>query len=386
MFVHEYQAKDLLSRFDLTFPAGNVALSILETSLIAFDLHAKNWVVKAQILAGDRGRFGGIKMAHSVAEVTDCANELFGSTLYTPQTGDEGQKVSSVYIEEALDIKQELYLSVLVDRFEGELILLASSQGGSGVESHLRENSENLHRVKLSVDEPLDENELMTVAKSMGLNSDLCSEYVKICREVYRAAIELDALMIELNPLAVTEDDQFSILDVKMELDDNSLFRHPEFEDFRTIDVDTHRKMRTYSGYNYVRLKGNVGLLVGGAGLALATMDMLHDHDCEPANFLDLPPVANRVDVESACYTILENKSIKALLVNVVGGGLTHCDTVAAGLITVQNRSPMPFPVIVRFAGTKMEHGITLLKNANMPFHLSDSMTDAVQQISRIVR
>ena len=386
MFVHEYQAKNLLSRFDLNFPAGQVALSAKEAGLAASRLNAQNWVVKAQILAGDRGRFGGIKMAHSAAEVTDCANVLFGSTLFTPQTGEEGQKISSVYVEQALSIKQELYLSVLVDRFEGELILLASGQGGSGVESHLHENSNTLHRVRLSVDEPADDSELMTIAESMELNSDLCSKYVKICQEVYRAAIELDALMIELNPLAVTEEDQFSILDVKMEVDDNSLFRHPEYDDFRAVNIDTHRKMRTYSGFNYVRLNGNVGLLVGGAGLALATMDLLQEHDCEPANFLDLPPVATRIDVENACFTILQDRSVKVLLVNVVGGGLTHCDTVAAGLITVQNQSPMPFPVVIRFAGTKKEHGITLLKNANMPFQLSDSMTEAVRLVSRTLR
>ena len=301
MFVHEYQAKNLLSRFDLNFPAGQVVLSAEEAGLAASQLNARNWVVKAQILAGDRGRYGGIKMAHSAAEVTARANALFGATLFTPQTGEEGQKISRVYVEQALSIRQELYLSVLVDRFEGELILLASAEGGSGVESHLQKSSGALHRVQLSVDEPAEESEFRTIAQSMELKGDLRSKYVRICQEVYRAAIELDALMIELNPLAVTEDGQFSILDVKMEIDDNSLFRHPEYDSFREVNIDTHRKMRTYSGFNYVRLKGDVGLLVGGAGLALATMDLLQEHGCEPANFLDLPPVATRIDVENAC-------------------------------------------------------------------------------------
>ncbi len=384
MFLHEYQAKNLLSRFDFPFPAGKIALSAENVGAIASQIQTDSWVVKAQILAGDRGRFGGIKMAHNIAEVSKHVRALFGTTLFTPQTGDEGQEVTSVYIEQGLEIERELYLAILVDRFEGELVLLASDHGGSGVESFVNQSG-RLQRLQLEVDQSPSVRELTPVAKSLGLSENHCSKFIKICQEMHRAINVFDALMIELNPLAITDDDQLTILDVKMEIDDNAMFRHSEVEDIRTNNLETNRKMRAQSGFNYVRLKGDVGLLVGGAGLALATMDLLHQHGCKCANFLDLPPIATRTDVENSCYTILQDRSIKTLFVNIVGGGLTHCDTVAEGLITVERQSPLPFPVIVRFAGTKKEHGITLLKNSRMPFHIVDSMTDAVKLAMKIV-
>ncbi len=386
MFVHEYQAKELLKGFDFSFPVGDVAISADEARAVAEKFKSKSWVIKAQILAGDRGRFGGIKMANSPTDVSNESQKLLGSTLVTPQTGERGIEVDTVYIEQAVSIKRELYLAIVLDRYRRQLVLLASHLGGTGIETALEGAPNTLQRIGLSVDEAPEQGVLDDLAASMGLEGELAQHYVETCRSLHRAMNELDALSIELNPLAVVDDNRLVTLDVKMEIDDNALFRHPEYAEIRDRNRLNDRKLRSQSGYNYVRLEGNVGLLVGGAGLALATMDLLKLHQLEPANFLDLPPIATRSDVANACRTVLDNPSVKTLLVNTVGGGLTHCDTVADGLITAHKQSPISCPVVVRFAGTKREHGLTLLRNSRMPFQYAETMSEAIEMLLRISR
>ena len=384
MFVHEYQAKNLLNQLYLKFPPGNVAFSAEEAGSVAEAIDASAWAVKAQILAGDRGRFGGVHVANSISDVVHATKNLLGSVLVTPQTGASGLAVEAVYIERACEIERELYLAVILDRYNRELVLLASDAGGTDIEKVLRDNPDSLYRSKISISQPPNQNELKQLALSMGLNGQVAEQYVTICSNLYAAIDKLDALSIELNPLALTTDGELVALDVKLEIDDNALFRHEEFQEIRDRNRLADEKRRVQSGYNYVQLEGDIGLVVGGAGLALATMDLLKEYSLSPANFLDLPPVASRRDVADACDTVLQTPSLKALLVNVVGGGLTHCDTVAEGLITVNNRSPIACPVVVRFAGTKKEHGVTLLKNSKVPFQLANTMNEAVKQLLRI--
>ncbi len=384
MFVHEYQAKRLLSRYALPFPSGEVAFSADEAAQAAERVVAGYWAIKAQILAGDRGRFGGIKIARTRSEVSTLANTLLGSRLVTPQTGASGLPVESVYVEQGCDTEREMYLAILLDRYQRELILLASATGGTGIESAVDDAPHAMQRISLSINSPPDAEQLAALAQKMNLEGTAATGFVDICNELYRAVVELDALSIELNPLAVTADGDLVCLDVKMELDDNAIFRHEDFSDYTDLNRESDRRLRAQSGYNYVRLNGNIGLLVGGAGLALATMDLLKLHGMEPANFLDLPPVASRSDVSDACQTVLEDSAVEALFVNFVGGGLTHCDTAAEGLITAHKKSRITCPIIVRFAGTKKEHGITLLRNSRMPFQLAASLGDAVAELSKI--
>ena len=384
MFVHEYQAKNLLTEYRLTFPAGMVAVSSGEAVAAAQSIDAEFWVVKAQILAGDRGRFGGIKLAHSHSETGVLAKTLLGTKLVTPQTGADGLPVEAVYIEQGCKIERELYLAVLLDRYEHDLVLLAANVGGSGIESTVGNSSQLIHRIRLSVDSAPKTAELIELADKMELEGTAASDYVEICFKLHQAIRELDALSIELNPLALTAEGQLVGLDVKMELDDNALFRHSEYGEIRDANLESGRKFRSQSGYNYIQLDGDIGLLIGGAGLALATMDLLNLHGLEPANFLDLPPIASRSDVADACRTVLEHASLKALLVNVVGGGLTHCDTVAEGLITTHRESNIQCPIIIRFAGTKKEHGITLLKNSKIQFQLARTMNEAIELLQKL--
>ena len=384
MFVHEYQAKKLLRQYGFSFPPGGVAFSSEEAVSVAKSIDADRWVVKAQILAGDRGRFGGVKIAESVSKVDTLAKNLIGSRLVTTQTGADGLQVDAIYVEQGCEIERELYLAVLLDRYERQLVLLAAKAGGSGIETVVLESSQAIERITLSIDEPPDESELSAMAEKMELEGDLASHYIEICRNLHSAIVKLDALMIELNPLAVTSGGRLMSLDVKMEIDDNALFRHEEFSEIRETNQEPDRKLRAQTGYNYVRLDGDIGLLVSGAGLALATMDLLKLHGCEPANFLDLPPIASRSDVANACETVLQNSSLKALLVNVVGGGLAHCDTAAEGILTAHKKTPIKIPVVVRFAGTKKELGITLLRNSKMPFQLARTMSEAIAIVQKI--
>ena len=384
MFVHEFQAKQLLSQYGFPIPSGDIAHSADEAVRAVDRIDGDFWLVKAQILAGDRGRFGGVKTARSKSEVSELAGSMLGSKLVTPQTGEAGLVVNSVYVEQGCNPEKEMYLALLLDRYKRELIFLATTSGGAGVETALGESPQSLHRLPVSASSPPSQDRLSEMVQKMDLGDPLASEFVNICEKMYQAVVELDALSIELNPLAVVDQSKFICLDVKMELDDNALYRHSEFSEILDLNKEADRRMRAQSGYNYVRLGGNIGLLVGGAGLALATMDLLKLHGLEPANFLDFPPIASRSDVSDACQTVVQNESVKALFVNVVGGGLTHCDTVAEGLITAHKKSRIMQPIIVRFAGTKKEHGLTLLRNSRIPFHEADTMNEAVEMLRKI--
>lgn len=381
MFVHEYHAKQLLKEFGFEFPSGSVADTPAAAESVAHGIDADFWVVKAQILAGDRARFGGVKIGRSVPEVGSIARELLGTRLVTTQTGSQGLPVLQVYVEQGCSIQREMYLAVVVDRQIGSLVLLASVTGGTGVET---QDHDRVRRVDLEVSAAPDRDVLAGVAGELGLSGDAASRFADICFALHGAVIELDATAIELNPLALTADGRLMGLDVKMELDDNASFRRERKVAPNDRGENPDRVMRSEAGYNYARLNGNIGLLVSGAGLALATMDLIMLHGGEPANFLDLPPVATSSNVTDACRRLIDDTAPKSLFVNVVGGGLTDCGTVAEGLIAAYRDKPFECPIIVRFSGASKEHGVVLLRNAGVPFELVADMRDAADRLIAI--
>lgn len=381
MYIHEYQAKKLLQHHGLAFPQGIAAATGEEAEAAVDSIQSKFWVVKAQIAAGDRERYGGIKKVRSKQEAGSIARSLLGSNLVTSQTGELGLPVKKVYVEQGCDVKKELYLAILVDRSAEVLKYLVASTGGTGIEER---DVKEIVDVSVKLGQAPSADELQSLVEALNLEKELADQFQKICLQLYQALIDNDALLIELNPLALTSDGQLTALDVKLEIDDNALFRHEEFNELLDEIRDPNRVFRAQAGYNFVRLSGDIGLVVGGAGLALATMDAVKLHGGEPANFLDLPPVATRADVIDAVKKILEQPTLSCLLVNIIGGGLARCDTVAEGLITVFRENAIQCPIVVRFEGTAKDHAVVLMRNAKLPFMPARDMKDAVDRAIRI--
>lgn len=382
MDIHEFQAKALLGRHGIPVPKGRVARAPEEAQAVARELGGSGWAVKAQILAGDRGRAGGVVIARSSAEVLAAAHRMLGSTLVTSQTGPAGRVVSRVYIEQGCVTTQRLYFAILVDPTAGRIALLVSSEGGTEIEQLASQSPEAIHRLFLSATRAPSVNELRGFVAKLGLTEEQTTTAVQICARLYTVFMSHDAALIELNPVAVTDTGELVALDAKMSFDDNALYRQPELESLRQPqDEDPDKLERARHGFNYVELGGDIGCLVTGAGLALATIDIIELYGGEAANFLDLPPVATRVEVAAAFNRVIGNPKVKALLVNAVGGGLTRCDVVAEGIITaVRESGPPRVPVIVRLDGTNKEVATMLLDNTRIPLVRTAGLADAAQK------
>lgn len=380
MNVHEYQAKGLLARYGVPLPEGGVAATPEEAERVAEGIGAAFWVVKAQILAGNRDQSGGVKIARSAAEVCSLARTMLGSRLVTQQTGPAGMLVHRVYVERGCDVARELYLGLLVDWGTGHVTAVASARGGTALEHVAGAAPETIVKVALPAEPGLTQAMTAPLAEALEVSGGAAAALHTLIEGLHRAFVELDASLIEINPLAMTGEGELLAVDVKMSFDDNALFRHSELEAMRDEDDDPDRLERERHGFNYVRLGGNVGCLVTGAGLALATMDIVKLHGGEPANFLDLPPVATRLEVAAACRQILAQPNVRVLLVNAVGGGLTDCGTVAEGLITASREHAIGVPLVIRFGGTSRDHALVLLRNAGLTFTLAETMTAAAQQ------
>lgn len=380
MNVHEYQAKGLLARYGVPLPEGGVAATPEEAERVAEGIGAAFWVVKAQIHAGNRGQSGGVKIARSAAEVRSLARTMLGSRLVTQQTGPAGMLVRRVYVERGCDVARELYLSLLVDWGTGHVTAVASARGGTALEHVAGAAPETIVKVPLPAHPGLTQAMTAPLAEALEVSGATAAALHTMIEGLHRAFVELDASLIEINPLSITEEGELLAVDVKMSFDDNALFRHSELEAMRDEDDDPDRSERERHGFNYVRLGGDVGCLVTGAGLALATMDIVKLHGGNPANFLDLPPVATRLEVAAACRQILAQPNVRVLLVNAVGGGLTDCGTVAEGLITASRERAIGVPLVIRFGGTSRDHALVLLRNAGLTFTLAETMTAAAQQ------
>ncbi|MGA0346385.1 MAG: ADP-forming succinate--CoA ligase subunit beta [Alphaproteobacteria bacterium] len=380
MNIHEYQAKDLLRKFGVSVPRGGVAYTADEAVKVAEELGGPVWVVKSQIHAGGRGKAGGVKLAKSIDEVKKFSSEMIGMNLVTHQTGPEGKEVTRVYVEEGCDIKRELYLGILVDRTSSRITIMASTEGGMDIEEVAANSPEKI--LKLSVDPVtgLQAHHSRRIGYGLGLEAGQVKSCIRFLDGMYRAFTELDASVVEINPLVVTGEGDVVALDAKMNFDDNALFRHENIAELRDeTEEDPTELEATKYDLNYVKLDGNIGCMVNGAGLAMATMDIIKYYGGEPANFLDVGGGATRDRVTAAFKLILSDPNVEALLVNIFGG-IMRCDVIAEGVVAAAREVSLSVPLCVRLAGTNVELGKRILEESGLPIIAADDLADAAEK------
>ena len=384
MKIHEYQAKEVLSRFGVPVPRGKMATSVEQAVDIARSFGKLPVVVKAQIHAGGRGKGGGVKLAKTLDEVKSRAGDILGMMLKTHQTGPEGQKVRRIFIEEGVDIDRELYCGVVLDRAKKRVVLMMSAEGGMDIEEVAAKTPEKIHKVAIDPAVGLMPYQVREVFFAMGLSSSLANKGVKMASAIYRAYVETDASLVEVNPLIVTKSGDLLALDAKMNFDDNALFRHPEIVEYRDLDEEEPREIEAKEhDLSYIALDGNVGCMVNGAGLAMSTMDIIKYCGGEPANFLDVGGGASTEKVTAAFKIILEDDKVEAILVNIFGG-IMKCDVIAQGIIRAAKEVGIEVPVVVRLEGTNVELGKKLLAESNLPLISADDMLDAAQKVVKL--
>jgi succinyl-CoA synthetase beta subunit len=385
MKIHEYQGKEILRKFGVATPLGFPCFSVDEAVQAAKDLGAKlatkAWVVKAQIHAGGRGKGGGVKVAKSVDEVRDYATQILGMQLKTHQTGAEGQKVRRLLVEEGADIKKELYVGMVVDRVTQRVCLMASSEGGMDIEEVAAHTPEKIHKVFVDPATGLADAEADDVARKIGVPEASVLQARVILQGLYKAFWETDASLAEINPLILTGDGRVVALDAKMNFDANALFRHEDIVAMRDLDEEDPAEIEASKfDLSYISLDGNIGCLVNGAGLAMATMDIIKLFGAEPANFLDVGGGATTEKVTEAFKLMLANAKVKGILVNIFGG-IMRCDTIANGVIAAAKETHLSVPLVVRMRGTNEDLGKQILKESGLPIIAASDMADAAQKI-----
>ena len=386
MKIHEYQAKSVLARFGVTVPRGEVAFTSQEAGEIARRLGGNIVVVKAQIHAGGRGKGGGVKIAKSADEAEQLAKQMLGMTLVTHQTGPEGRKVGRVLIEEGLQIDRELYLSIVIDRASASPVIIASAAGGMDIEEVAAKEPEKILREFIDPGTGVIPFQARKLAFGMGLASGPANKLVKILDSVYKAFIETDASMIEINPLILTKGGDLLALDAKVSFDDNALYRHPDLRDLRDLGEEDPLEVEASKfSLNYIRLEGNIGCMVNGAGLAMATMDIIKLAGGEPANFLDVGGGANAEQIKNAFRILMADTNVKAVLINIFGG-ILRCDVLAQGVIAAVNDLGVRVPIVIRMEGTNVEEGKRLLRESGLNFSTADSMGEAADTVVSLAR
>jgi succinyl-CoA synthetase beta subunit len=380
MKIHEYQAKAILAKFGVAVPRGEVVSKKDEARAVAERLKTPVVVVKAQIHAGGRGKGGGVKVAKSPEEAAAFAEHMLGMNLVTAQTGPEGRVVRRVLVEEGLDIKREIYLSVLVDRAVGAPVFMASSAGGMEIEEVARTNPEKILRETIHAEEGFQAYHARKLAFGLGLSPELAHAAVPFMTALYRAFVETDSSLLEINPCVVTGDGKLLALDAKITFDDNALYRHPEFKDLRDLDEETPLEVEA-SKYklNYIKLDGTIGCMVNGAGLAMATMDIIKLSGGSPANFLDVGGDASEERVKNAFRILLSDPNVKAVFINVFGG-ILRCDMLASGIVGAAKELRFTVPVVVRMEGTNVREGQEILRNSGLNFSVADGMKDGAEK------
>nr|WP_198985214.1 ADP-forming succinate--CoA ligase subunit beta [Herbaspirillum sp. ASV7] len=381
MKIHEYQGKEILRQFGVTVPRGIPCMSVDEVEAAAKELGGPVWVVKAQIHAGGRGKGGGVKVAKSIEQVKEYANQIMGMQLVTHQTGPEGQKVRRLLIEEGADIKKELYVSLVTDRVSQKVVLMASSEGGMDIEEVAHSNPEKIHNVIIDPIDGLTDAQADDVAAKIGVPAASIPAARQNLQGLYKAYWETDASLAEINPLILTGDGKVIALDAKFNFDSNALFRHPEIVAYRDLDEEDPAEVEASKfDLAYISLDGNIGCLVNGAGLAMATMDTIKLFGGEPANFLDVGGGATTEKVTEAFKIMLKNPELKAILVNIFGG-IMRCDVIAEGVIAASKAVSLKVPLVVRMKGTNEDLGKKLLADSGLPIISADSMEEAAQKV-----
>ncbi|MCP9482248.1 malate--CoA ligase subunit beta [Shimia sp. CNT1-13L.2] len=380
MDIHEYQAKEILANFGVDVPKGALAYSPEQAAYRARELGGDKWIVKAQVHAGGRGKAGGVKLCDSENEIYDACDDMFGRKLVTHQTGPEGKGIYRVYVESAVQIDREIYLGFVLDRSSQRVMIVASSEGGMEIEEISAERPDSIVRSTVEPAVGLQEFQAREIAFKLGLEPSLTQHMVRTLQGCYQAFRDLDATMVEINPLVITGDNRVLALDAKMSFDDNALFRHPQIAELRDKSQEDPRESRAADrGLSYVGLDGNIGCIVNGAGLAMATMDTIKLAGGEPANFLDIGGGASPERVTKAFRLVLSDTNVQAILVNIFAG-INRCDWVAEGVVQALRELDIDLPVVVRLAGTNVEEGQKILAQSGLPIIRATTLMEAAER------
>ncbi|GEK57378.1 MULTISPECIES: ADP-forming succinate--CoA ligase subunit beta [Marinococcus] len=386
MNIHEYQGKELLRKYGVAVPNGKVAFTVDEAEAAAKELGSDVTVVKAQIHAGGRGKAGGVKLAKNLDDVRKYADEILGKTLVTHQTGPEGKEVKRLYIEEGSDIKKEYYLGVVLDRVSSRIVMMGSEEGGTEIEEVAEENPEKIFREYIDPAIGMQPYQARRMAFNMNIPTDLLKEAVKFMLGLSKVFIDNDCSIAEINPLVTTGDGKVMALDAKFNFDSNALYRQKEVLDYRDLDEEDPKEIEA-SKYDlsYIALDGNIGCMVNGAGLAMATMDIIKHYSGDPANFLDVGGGATAEKVTEAFKIILEDDAVKGIYVNIFGG-IMKCDVIADGVVEATKQTGLEIPLVVRLEGTNVEKGKEILEKSGLNITAADSMADGAQKIVSLVQ
>ncbi len=395
MNIHEYQAKQILSKYGVAVLKGGVAYTAAEAENVAKDLGGSIWVVKSQIHAGGRGKGkfkedsagseGGVRVIKSVEEVKEAANQMLGATLVTHQTGPDGKEVKRVYIEDGCDIDRELYLSLLIDRATSRVTVIACSEGGMDIEEVAAETPEKIKTIDIDPATGMKSFHAREVAFRLGLKGDQIKSAVKFLLSMYQAFVEMDASQIEINPLVVTKGGEVIALDAKMNFDDNALYRHKDVEEMRDEDEQDSAELEAERhDLNYIKLDGSIGCMVNGAGLAMSTMDIIKLHGGDPANFLDVGGGATKERVTTAFKIILSDSNVEGILINIFGG-IMRCDVIAEGVVAAAKEVSLNVPLVVRLEGTNVDLGKEILAKSGLPIISGDNLADAAEKVVKAV-
>ena len=385
MNIHEYQAKELLKNFGVPVAKGEILYSKENVIEAAKKVSDSLWVVKAQIHAGGRGKGGGVKITKSLEEVEVLVNEIMGMQLITHQTGPEGKKVRRVYIEEGSNIAEELYLSILVDRKTSQVSFIVSTEGGVNIEEVAEETPDKITTVAIDPDDGVTEEDINTLCNSLCLSDNLKEQGSNLFRNLYEAFTKSDMSLLEINPLVLTKENQLLCLDAKVNFDDNALFRHTEFQNLIDPSEEDESELKaTEFGLSYIKLDGNIGCLVNGAGLAMATMDIIKLYGAEPANFLDVGGSATKELVTEAFKIILSDENVEGILVNIFGG-IMRCDVVAEGIIGAAKEVNISVPLVVRLEGTNVDLGKKIIEDSDISIISASDLDDAAKKITEAI-
>ncbi len=386
MNIHEHQAKQILKKYGASVPKGDFAFTVNELIEKAKKIKTEKYVLKAQIHAGGRGKAGGVKILNNIEELTDAAKEMLGKTLITHQTGPNGKEVKRLYIEESSKIKKEFYLSCLIDRASSKIAFISSDQGGMDIEEVAKKSPEKIITTKVDYLEDIDDENCKKIIKIFNLKDNTILQGINLIKSIYKMFISTDANLVEINPLILTEDDNLICLDAKMNFDDNSIFRQPEIQSLRDLNEEDPSEIEASKhDLAYIKLDGSIGCMVNGAGLAMATMDIIKLFGQEPANFLDVGGGASKEKVSAAFKIILSDPNVKGILINIFGG-IMRCDILAQGVVEAAKEININVPLVVRLAGTNYKEGKLILDNSGLKIISASDLSDAASKIVKAIK
>ena len=386
MNIHEHQAKQILKKYGASVPKGEFAFTVNELIEKAKKIKTEKYVLKAQIHAGGRGKAGGVKILNNIEELTDAAKEMLGKTLITHQTGPNGKEVKRLYIEESSKIKKEFYLSCLIDRASSKIAFISSDQGGMDIEEVAKKSPEKIITTKVDYLEDIDDENCKKIIKIFNLKDNTMLQGINLIKSIYKMFISTDANLVEINPLILTEDDNLICLDAKMNFDDNSIFRQPEIQSLRDLNEEDPSEIEASKhDLAYIKLDGSIGCMVNGAGLAMATMDIIKLFGQEPANFLDVGGGASNEKVSAAFKIILSDPNVKGILINIFGG-IMRCDILAQGVVEAAKEININVPLVVRLAGTNYKEGKLILDNSGLKIISASDLSDAASKIVKAIK